>query len=637
MHRSKRSKGELQSIFFIFAAMVMLVLNFQLCYGASELYMAGIPDEEPLEYYNKKSETYDGILPELLGEVCEEAGITLRYINPSSEDERLNLAANIQVDAICTYGLSEEELEQAGLEKGIELFTYDEEGETVSISLAYTKSVSDEVRYGLEKEIANLDPSHLQGIMIRYALESSSENDLTFVYKRVLPVLLGVALIFLVILPFYLFKQKRQIEENAYMDEITGWENFYGWKRRYEKIIVDGNRQHYAVLYMYAGIDQVSHIYGYPEAENALCLITEICKGQIDREHESFSRFNEYFFAFFVQYTSVEELRRRVELLQERVEQGFKDGKKKYFLDMHTGIYRLTDIDTEPVKALQFSDVAMEYARMNYLPCAFYNEYVERETIVGYAMEHEAIHGLMHKEFLMYLQPIIDLKTGEISGAEALVRWNNPNRGLLRPNEFLDVMRKKQLTGRMNMEIFKQGCAFLSRELERGNRLCILFNFTVENIQESRFPEQLYAVTQQYGVAVDQIMIQLNQLVEISSAEGFIDTVQKLVEYGFEVCLAGLELDRVFLQYLECGVKTVKIRQELVQKLHMPECRKIVESIAVLCHDLGMDILAVGVENEFQAQALQELGCEFVSGFYYHYPVNQKNFEKLVSGEIEEN
>ena len=65
-----------------------------------------------------------------------------------------------------------------------------------------------------------------------------------------------------------------------------------------------------------------------------------------------------------------------------------------------------------------------------------YDEAVEQETISGYAMGHEAVHGLMHQEFIMYLQPIVDLKTGAICGAEALARWENPNRGLLGPEKF---------------------------------------------------------------------------------------------------------------------------------------------------------------------------------------------------------
>lgn len=106
-----------------------------------------------------------------------------------------------------------------------------------------------------------------------------------------------------------------------------------------------------------------------------------------------------------MEYTGIEGLKKRIRDMQENIVEEFKKKEKKYFLELHTGIYRMTNVDEDPLKTIQFSEVAMEYAKIHVLDYALYDEYVERETISGYAMEHEAIHGLMHEEFLMYLQP----------------------------------------------------------------------------------------------------------------------------------------------------------------------------------------------------------------------------------------
>lgn len=136
-------------------------------------------------------------------------------------------------------------------------------------------------------------------------------------------------------------------------------------------------------------------------------------------------------------------------------------------------------------------------------------------------MEHEAIHGLMHQEFIMYLQPIVEIGSGKIMGAEALVRWQNPGRGLMQPGDFLDVIKRKQLTGKMNMDIFRQGCRFLREEADKGKKLDLLFNFTVENVGDEQFAEELNTVAEQYGIDRDRIVIQLNQIVEMSRSDSF--------------------------------------------------------------------------------------------------------------------
>ena len=184
----------------------------------------------------------------------------------------------------------------------------------------------------------------------------------------------------------------------------------------------------------------------------------------------------------------------------------------------------MSGLETEPLKTIQRAEIAAEFSRNHYVECTVYDEMVEKETVTGYAMEHEAIHGLMHQEFVMYLQPVIEMESGSITGAEALVRWQNPGRGLLQPGDFLDVIKRKQLTGKMNMDIFRQGCRFLKEEADKGRRMRLLFNFTVENVGDEQFPQELDGAVSQYGVDRDQIVIQLNQLVEMSRSDIFMET-----------------------------------------------------------------------------------------------------------------
>lgn len=599
--------------------------------AAEEIYVGGIPDAWPVEYYDKESGTYQGVIPDLLRTAGEAAGFTVSYIQPSGEDTRLELAGNVQVDMVCALGLEEDALAQAGLEVGESFLVYTEDGEDIYVAMAYTKSITAGERERLEKALADLEESQIQGAYLFHARKERQGRHFLAQYGTVFLIVFGLVLVLLFVVSLGFSRKKKKIESMAYLDDVTGKGNLADWKRRMGRLIVDENREYYAVTFLSGGIDVISHIYGYEEAQNALKLFSDVCADWLVQEKEAFARFNDYYFVFFLQFTNEQLLKNRISGLYEKLEQRFAEEKKKYFLELNMGIYRLTAVDKDPLKAVQYSEVAAEFAKAHYIGAVAYDEMVEKETISGYAMEHEAIHGLVHQEFIIYLQPILDLETGSFYGAEALVRWQNPNRGLMSPAEFLYIMKKKQLLGKMDIEIYRQGCRFLQKEQERGNQLHLMFNFTSENIGNDQFPDILRETARQFGVTPERIIIQLNLGEEGKDVKAYTDTIRRLREYGFDVWLSGLVLDEVFFEFLDCGVNGIKLGHELVGQLSRPSGEKVIESVAALCHELQLKMLCVGAENEAQVERLKQLGCELASGLYFYYPVTPESFEELLA------
>lgn len=537
--RGKNKKGKIKYgiLTAAAAAVVWLFMPFHTIKGSGEeIYVGGMPDSWPFEFYDSEKASYQGILPEILDAAAGQADMEIRYVNGSKEDNRLSLAGNMQVDAVWTMGLTDGELEAAGLHKGKAVISFQDGEERIDICLAYTKSMQSEAEEALEAALYRVNEERTEGLLVQYAKDAyqGEKNSVFAVWAAVL-----VLMIFILVLIIYMIKKRRQVVQLAFRDELTGGDNFTAWKKKFEEQITDGNRAHYAVLFLDAGLDTISHIYGYPESEMALQIISDICVPMLADGSEAMSRFNEFYFVFFLQYTSVDSIKKRVRDIYASIAEAMKSRQKRYFLDPHTGIYRMSGLETEPLKTIQRAEIAAEFSRNHYVECTVYDEMVEKETVTGYAMEHEAIHGLMHQEFVMYLQPVIEMESGSITGAEALVRWQNPGRGLLQPGDFLDVIKRKQLTGKMNMDIFRQGCRFLKEEADKGRRMELLFNFTVENVGDEQFPQELDGAVAQYGVDRDQIVIQLNQLVEMSRSDIFMETIKKLRGFGFHICLSG--------------------------------------------------------------------------------------------------
>ena len=166
-----------------------------------------------------------------------------------------------------------------------------------------------EAEEALEAALYRVNEERTEGLLVQYAKDAyqGEKNSVFAVWAAVL-----VLMIFILVLIIYMIKKRRQVVQLAFRDELTGGDNFTAWKKKFEEQITDGNRAHYAVLFLDAGLDTISHIYGYPESEMALQIISDICVPMLADGSEAMSRFNEFYFVFFLQYTSVDSIKKRV-------------------------------------------------------------------------------------------------------------------------------------------------------------------------------------------------------------------------------------------------------------------------------------------------------------------------------------
>ena len=302
--RGKNKKGKIKYgiLTAAAAAVVWLFMPFHTIKGSGEeIYVGGMPDSWPFEFYDSEKASYQGILPEILDAAAGQADMEIRYVNGSKEDNRLSLAGNMQVDAVWTMGLTDGELEAAGLHKGKAVISFQDGEERIDICLAYTKSMQSEAEEALEAALYRVNEERTEGLLVQYAKDAyqGEKNSVFAVWAAVL-----VLMIFILVLIIYMIKKRRQVVQLAFRDELTGGDNFTAWKKKFEEQITDGNRAHYAVLFLDAGLDTISHIYGYPESEMALQIISDICVSMLADGSEAMSRFNQFYFVFFLQYTS---------------------------------------------------------------------------------------------------------------------------------------------------------------------------------------------------------------------------------------------------------------------------------------------------------------------------------------------
>lgn len=601
--------------------------------GATEkLYIAGAPDGYPIEYYDSVTKSYKGLLPNSLDEISESVNVDIEYIDPSDEDNRIDMAKKIQIDFICTYGLDDKEVRVAGLTLGEELFSFMKNGEEVAIRLAYTKSMPVSLIEKLEKQLSKYWLDEADSLLIEFA--SSEHQAITQSKTHLIIMLIVLASIVLVILLILIILSKRngKIKSILMIDEITGHDSYQKWEMDYANVVVPENREHYYLMFLQTNVDKVMSLYSYEVIQEILTEISNSIIPLVDIEKEGFSRYNQSDFVFYLRYNKLEDVEKRVKKIMNTVSEDVLSLDHNFSSQMHSGIYCLKVSDSDIKESIYYTEIAKENASINSSDFVIYNKDVERQTLSKYSLGNEAVHGLFNDEFQLYLQPIFNMDTNKIYGAETLVRWNHPTRGLLYPNDFMDIMKKQNLIGKMDMEIYRQGCKLLSQVNQKDSSdLNFLFNFSADSISQDGFVSDIKGIANQYNIDHKNILIQLNQVIDSSQDEELIDIVSKLRTLGFNICLAELELDREFYNYLSSGINIVKIRHDLVKHVEEESGQKIIKSIVNMCNDLELLVLCVGVENGEQANALQKLNCHLASGYHFCYPLDKEQFANLLS------
>jgi len=239
-------------------------------------------------------------------------------------------------------------------------------------------------------------------------------------------------------------------------------------------------------------------------------------------------------------------------------------------------------------------------------------------------MESGLRNAPMNGELVLEYQPVINLVTGLIEGAEALVRWLHPTKGMLQPASFIEIAEETGAISEVGNFVIREACSQLGRWIMDGD---VSPNFTVSvNVSARQFEgSDLIEVVSQAlalsGLTPSQLVLEITEGTLMEPAS--IDALRELHDLGVQVAIDDFGTGYSSLYYLKrFPVDIVKIDRSFVDGLgHDPDDEAIVSAVLGLGHALGLLVVAEGVENETQMQALSALGCDSAQGFLISRPL----------------
>jgi len=316
---------------------------------------------------------------------------------------------------------------------------------------------------------------------------------------------------------------------------------------------------------------------------------------------------------------------RKATLIAERIiselQAPFRLGTKEIFTSASIGIALASPHYRQPEELLRDADAAMYNAKDGGRHrAAMFDDRLRREALSLLDMESDLRHALSRNEFEPFYQPIVELADGRITGYEALLRWHHPERGLLAPQDFLLIAEECGCAEAIDWQIFEQVCTQAVRLI--GTEGFISINVSGRHFRSADLDQRLLALFDQYAVPTRCIRIEVTEHALLENPTQVKLMLQNLRSHGVGIALDDFGTGYSSLSYLhQYPFETLKIDRSFITELPPDDAETqglaLVRAIQVLADSLQMKVIAEGIEEESQRQALLRVGCRYGQGFLF--------------------
>lgn len=287
------------------------------------------------------------------------------------------------------------------------------------------------------------------------------------------------------------------------------------------------------------------------------------------------------------------------------------------------------------------ADLAMRSAKRKRNSYELYNQQLQDAMRKKLSIEHHLRRALEGDEIYMAFQPQIT-QGGRVCGAEALVRWNNPDLGLVPPCQFIGVAEESGLIAQIGQFIIRQSCAGFRRMFDacgdRAAGLSLSINISVKQFLNKDFKDQLLICIAENGLRPEQVTIEITESLFIEESAVVLPLLQEIRASGVGVSLDDFGTGYSSLSTLRTlPINELKIDKSFIANIcNVDQDRKMSQAIIDIGHSMSLKVVAEGIENEEQKNLLDSLGCDVYQGYYFAHPLGLDDFIAFMKNPPEE-
>lgn len=409
-------------------------------------------------------------------------------------------------------------------------------------------------------------------------------------------------------------------------DTLTGARSKESFYAEAERLLKEYPDRKYVVILM--DIDKfkvVNDMYGMDGGNRVLVYIAELIRQSI-MEQGIFARM--YADVFYIMAECP--MDRDAVHLVESISDGLETFGLETTLVPSFGICRVTDRKTPVVSLCEMAGFAHEAIKtQRNTRWMFYNDTMRRHVVEEKQLESEMEYALQNGQFQVYLQPKYDLEKGKVVGAEALVRWIHPTRGVIPPNSFIPLFEKNGFIIKLDEYIWRETCHILRAWIDCGlEPIPVSVNVSRLHLKSSSFDKVVSGLLRQYELPFDLLELELTESLFVENLDKKIKILLELRRKGFQLNMDDFGSGYSSLNMLkDIPIDTLKIDCGFFGETVTSSSGKIViKHTIAMAHELDIQVVAEGVETKDQADFLVRSGCSVIQGYYFSRPIPALEF-----------
>ena len=427
-------------------------------------------------------------------------------------------------------------------------------------------------------------------------------------------------------------------------DRLTGLMTFNVFTSEALRLTAEkeNNQGLFAVVINVAEFNRLNEEKGFETGDSILLTIADILQRCVSDE-ELLCRSEDSRFALLLRNRDLNEFEPRINLLVNSIQRQVYD-KLRVHIYLLVGV---CDMGEDPIGIMGAMDRAIT-AQKTVRDRVFYNENmiayydgVMREKIQERRfIESHMMDALKNDEFCVFYQPKVNIETGRVVGAEALVRWIQPDGNIIPPGKFVSIFEENGFIAEMDFAIYRHAIADIARWLRMDIEVpMISLNVSRQHLADDKFCEKFNALVDGLGVPHDIIDLEITESLLTENLNKLVDVATWFKERGYRISIDDFGSGYSSLNLITMmPFDTLKIdggfflRNDLTDKN-----KKVITSVVSLAKSLNLETVSEGVETQSQVDFLKDLGCDMIQGFYYYKPMPSSDFEEVIAAQNKKN
>ncbi len=424
--------------------------------------------------------------------------------------------------------------------------------------------------------------------------------------------------------------ERKRAEETirlmTYHDQVTGLPNRALLQRRLEQALLDAKREGHPLALLIMALERFREIINTLGHHNADQVIREIAHrlGDVVGEADRVARLRSDEFAFLLPGAHTHLARQVAGKAVKALEHPVIVEKLPIEVEANVGIAIFPDHGDSAELLLRRADLAMQSARKHASGCVVYSPDCDPHDPRRLALLGELRQALEADQLLLHYQPKVDLKTRWVVGAEALVRWRHPRRGMVPPDQFIPLAEQGGLIKPLTRWVLNQALTDCEAWGRNGGPLAVAVNLSARDLQDSQLVDQIIWLLESKGVASERLQVELTESAVMADPARAGEILRSIDASGVRVSIDDFGTGYSSLAYLrKLPVSELKIDKSFVMGMAArgEEDTAIVRSTNDLGHNLGLVVVAEGVEDERTLDLLSSFGCDAAQGYFIARPM----------------